>query len=109
MTGDIAIRGHQHNLLSSQNPGLVAVETQIAHSGRKMSKAKQMTATVEKEMAERENALVRLRVDLETVRKAGAETEGVHNLLFGGFTISKLGRLCNRGAATSSSKRSSSL
>ena len=51
-----------------------------------MSKARQMTETVEKGMGEREKALARLRVDLETVKKAAAEAEGMYCMPFDGLS-----------------------
>ncbi|KAF8342909.1 cohesin complex subunit psm1 [Cantharellus anzutake] len=62
-------------LLEGKNPGLVAVDTQIAHTQRKIAKAKEMSTTVAKEVLEQEKSLTRLSDDLETVRKAATEAE----------------------------------
>ena len=58
-------------------PSLVAVETQIAHSERKTEKAESTGKTVEKEVEEQETQLSRLKSDLEGVKKAAHQAEGV--------------------------------
>ncbi|KAF9517669.1 hypothetical protein BS47DRAFT_1339193 [Hydnum rufescens UP504] len=62
--------------LEGKKPNLLAVTTQIAHSERKTAKAQALGVSVEKEVDEQQTNLVRLREDLEDVKKAAAEAEG---------------------------------
>lgn len=63
-----------------QTPGLVAVDTQIAHSERKTEKAKSVGKTVEKEVEEQEAHLARLKSDLEDIKKMAHLAEGVFSV-----------------------------
>jgi len=60
-----------------QMPSLVAVETQIAHSERKTEKAESTGNIVEKEGEEQETQLARLKSDLDGVKKAAHQAEGM--------------------------------
>jgi structural maintenance of chromosome 1 len=59
-----------------QQPGMVQLEAQIAHSQRKLKVANDLAETVKKDEEKQEEKLSRLRKELESVQKAANAAQG---------------------------------
>ena len=65
-----------------QQPGMVALEAQIAHSERRLRSANDLAATVRKDEEKQQEKVNRLRNELDSVQKAANTAQGnAHRLL----------------------------